>query len=259
MDRALRSLLGILIVALVASAAFVSFSAYVHAAYERTLSSRYVYEISLETDAVLSNVTLFVPLPERHGGRSPILERIGEGDLYGIPRDWETEIYGTEKFSMLMISADEILPQFGPPPLPASEEENLTAAPAATPVPVPVTIRVEADAGAVIDTRHPIGNSSVILPKYDLSPVPCPFPHGEEERPPACYTYETSVYADYTAGADAAVTITVSLTGTNEWFIFGWTGNEFRDRLTLALDGEVHGWQRANGTLMTGIGQYEIL
>jgi hypothetical protein len=258
MDRTLKSIAWVLIAALIVGGAFISFFAYVQSSYERSLSSTYVYQITLETDEELTNATLFIPLPDGSGTQSPIVLLIGSGNLSGLPEGWTTEIYGTEKFTMLKITAETIAPQVRPLPIPISETGTPPPAGEVGSVPAPIRIIVQADAGGLIDTRDPVGNSSVLLPKYNLTPVPCSFPY-PDENPPACYTYEGLLYAEYSAPPGAAVTITVGLTGTNEWFVFGWTGNEFRDQIVFTHSGESHGWQTVSGTLVTGVGRYEIL
>ncbi|MDN7023980.1 hypothetical protein FGU65_03580 [Methanoculleus sp. FWC-SCC1] len=253
MDTALRHLVRILCIALLLAGLFIGFSAYVQSTYAETLSSTYTYEITLETDRVLTNVTLFLPLPE-NGGRSPVTLAVGRGDLAGLPRGWGIGLYGAGNATFMKITADRIAPEYRPPPVAVGEEGN----PAASPVLVPIRLVAEADAGAVIDTAHPLGNSTLLRPKYSLTGVACDFPH-DPASPPVCYTYETAFFASYRAAPDARVTITVGLTGSNTWFVFGWSGNELRDRAVLTLTGPSDGWQRVRGAMKTGIGRYEIV
>jgi hypothetical protein len=258
MDRTLRNLARVLLVALIVAASFIAFHAYVLATYDRTLSSTYTFEITLEVDAPITNVTLFIPLPEHYGMQSPVVRRLGSGDISGMPDGWVTGIYGTEKATMLKISVDRITPGERFLPLPTADSAVPEPVPEATPVILSTWISLQADADGLIDTRNPVGNASVIMPKYNLTAVLCSFPH-ENENPPVCYSYETVVYADYRAPDDTRLTLSVRLEGMNEWFVFGWSGNLFVDGFTFAHTGESHGWQAVNGTLMTGIGRYEIL
>ncbi|WP_128695000.1 hypothetical protein [Methanoculleus taiwanensis] len=257
MDRALQNLILILGIALVLAGGFIGLFGYAGVMYERTLSSTYTYEVTVETDASLSNVTLFLPLPD-NGGRSPVVTDLGRGDVYGLPNGWQTGVYGTGKATFLKITAGRIEPGYRPAPVPADPEEGPTPAAGVLPVPVPVRLIVEAEADELIDTRCPVGNSTVLLPKVNLTEGRCDFPH-ELQEPPACYDYETSFFAEYGAAPDTEVTVSVSLTGSNSWFVFGWSGNEFRDRAVLTLTGESRGWQPAEGSMTTGVGRYEIL
>ncbi len=257
MDGTLRALILALGIALVLAGGFIGFFGYVGVMYDRTLTSTYTYGVAVETDAPLSNVTLFLPLPD-NGGRSPVVADVGAGDIYGLPMSWQTGVYGTGKATLLKITAGRIEAAYRPAPVPADQGENLTPAAGRLPVPVPIELIIEAEAERLIDTRFPVGNSTVLLPKFNLTEVRCDLPHDLQD-PPACYDYETSFFADYEAAPDTTVTISVSLTGSNTWFIFGWSGNEFRDRAVLTLTGESHGWQSADGSMTAGIGLYEIL
>jgi hypothetical protein len=257
MDRSLRTLTRIFIVVLILAAAFISFFAYVQGSYDQTLSSTYTYEISISIDAPLHNVTLFVPLPEETGRTSPIAISAGAGEIYGIPEGWEVAFFGTEKASMMRITADEILPQYRLPPRPANDTE-VAAAAETMPVAVPIRLLIEGTSDCLIDTRHPVGNSSVLLPKNNLTQVACEFPGGGELSP-ICYTYEGALYAGYDTSPGAEVSISVSLTGTNDWFVFGWSFNEFRDGMSVTLSGSGAGWQKTAGTLITGVGRYRVL
>jgi len=257
MDRSLRTLIRLFIIVLILATAFISFFAYVQGSYERTLSSTYTYQIGILSNAPLQNVTLFVPLPEEAGRTSPIVISAGAGRIYGMPDGWEVAFFGTEKVGMMRITADEILPQYRAPPRPANDTA-VSADAETAPVAVPILLVVEGESDRLIDTRHPVGNSSALLPKYNLSQVRCEFPAGGESSP-VCYSYEGVIYADYDTAPGAEVTLSISLTGTNDWFVFGWSSNEFRDELSVALTGNGTGWQKASGTLVAGIGRYSIL
>jgi hypothetical protein len=252
MDTTLRHLIRVLCIALLLAALFIGFSAYVQGTYRETLSSTYTYEITLETDAVLTNVTLFLPLPD-DGGRSPVVLAAGRGDIVGLPETWSADLYGAGDATFVKFTADRIAPEYRAAPVPVGEEAD----PAAPAVLVPVRLVVEADAPGLIDTADPLGNAAVLRPKYNLTGVACNFPH-DPAAPPVCYEYETSFFASYETVPDARVTIAVGLTGSNTWFVFGWSGNEFRDRAALTLSGESRGWHRAEGALAAGIGRYEI-
>ncbi len=252
MDTTLRHLIRILCIALLLAALFIGFSAYVQGTYRETLSSTYTYEITLETDVVLTNVTLFLPLPD-DGGRSPVVLAVGRGDILGPPETWGIDLYGAGNATFMKITADRIAPEYRAAPVPVGEEVNATD----SAVPVPVRLVVEADAADLIDTARPLGNAAVLRPKYNLTEIACDFPH-DPAAPPVCYGYDTSFFASYETAPDARVTITVGLTGSNTWFVFGWSGNEFHDRAALLLSGESRGWHRAEGTLAAGIGRYEI-
>jgi hypothetical protein len=72
----------------------------------------------------------------------------------------------------------------------------------------------------------------------------------------ACYIYQSSIYADYSALPDARVTISSDITGKNTWKIFEPAENEYRASISVLMFGDHHGWIAAKGFLETGIGSY---
>jgi len=48
--------------------------------------------------------------------------------------------------------------------------------------------------------------------------------------------------------------IAIESIGENSWWVYGWSGNAYRDRLDIRLIGEKHGGYDASGNLVIGGG-----
>jgi hypothetical protein len=139
--------------------------------------------------------------------------------------------------------------------------------PIITPVLAPVQNRTTGNGYAVelslsmvsprlVDTRDPQENDAVFHPMQDIRQVDCPATPVGATNKSACYRYQSSMYADYSALPDARVTIRSDITGKNTWKIFEPAENEYRASISVLIFGDHHGWIAAKGFLETGIGSY---
>lgn len=241
--------------------------------YNDSLMSHYDYRITITSNSNLQNVTLYLPIPVFENESEVGLE-IVNGDYYNKPSDWNLSLEDTEYGLMLKIEAAEIQPVYHslpvavPEPEPGSEdiedeipeEEEILESheySEETPVLVSFDFGTSVKADHLINTRSPIGNEPVLLPKYNLreseegSTVPLP-----EYINPEYFDYESLVYARYDASPDAEVEIYIDLDSWNEWWIYGWQSNEYTDRISIQLTGPQEGWVQAEGKLTTGNGVY---
>jgi len=244
--------IGMLAVILLLSCAWMY---HTHSMYEKTYSSEYRYEVTVRMDSALHNVTLYVPLPVSEDG-SKICGEIMAGNA-SIPAGWDCEIVETEHGKMLNIRAEEIIPDRNTPPVPLPEEEcgpDALPCPAQTYTSERVSVRVQAD--REINTKNPVGNVSILSPKYNLARSVYRMPHPEDRTPPICYEYESRIYANYTTSPAAEVSIHVELVGENTWWVYGWSGNKYRDGVGVTLTGVQDGWRAASGNLVAGEGRY---
>jgi hypothetical protein len=92
MDKIIRLSLGLLLVILIASVSVVSFQAFVEKSYRESLSGTYSYTCTITTDSLISNVTLFIPVPVDRSGNSPIVTGFSSRDITGIPADWDVTL-----------------------------------------------------------------------------------------------------------------------------------------------------------------------
>ncbi len=241
--------------------------------YNDSLMSNYEYDIIIESNSTLQNVTLYLPIPVFENESDIGLEMVN-GDCYNKPSDWNLSLEDTEYGLMFKIEAVEIqpiyhsLPVSVPEPEPGSEdiedevpeEEQIVESheySEETPVLVSFDFGTSVEADHVINTKYPVGNEPVLLPKHNLreSEADPTLPRPEHLNP-EYFDYESQVYAHYDASSDADVQIFVELDGRNEWWIYGWKYNEYTDRLFIQLTGPQAGWVKAGGKLTTGDGIY---
>jgi len=241
MDRIIKITLGLFIAIIVVTVALAGYTMYTATAYQSSLTSSYAYSCSITTDSALTNITLYLPIPAEKGGSSPIVSRFSAHTMPGIPGSWQTTLFDTGKATVAKI----IIPALVPP--------------AGTTADKPYTFTISADlrSDKVIDTLSPFENSAVFRPASDIQKVSCTAAVLEQGGSPACSTYLTALYADYTTDPNARVTITSSVTGRNTWRIFESRSNEYKSDISLLMLGENHGWATAQGSMQSGIGSYE--
>ena len=201
-----------------------------HELYEKSYRSEYRYEITIDSDSALYNVTLLVPLPIIDG-RSRIGDEIIAGHA-SKPDGWSCSIVETKHGKMLKISAEKIPPG------------------------VRKRISAVVDVGRDINTKNPIGSEPLLSPKYNLTLSTYDLPYPEGQSPPTCYEYESRIYADFESPTDAEVSIYIEAEGENSWWVYGWSGNSYRDRVGITFTGEQPGWHIASGKLVYGEGRY---
>ncbi len=194
--------------------------------YEKTYRSEYRYEITINTDSAVHNVTLYVPLPvfeeESKIGEEIIAENASK------PDGWDCEIVETEHGKMLAICTEEMAPDFHSLPVPLPEGADSDRSSKAQ-VDMPKRVSAMIHANHEINTKNPAGNEPMLSPKYNLTRSVYMMPYPEDRSPPACYDYESRIYANYTAPSDAEVSIHAELTGANNWWVYDWSGNEYQD------------------------------
>ncbi len=242
MDRTIKITLGVLIIVLIGFVSVVSYDGLIVNTYRASLTGSYSYSLTITTDSALSNVTFFMPVPEDVKGTSPVVSRISGKEISGLPGDWQTTLFGTGKATLVKITTASITPPPGTTP------KN----------PYVVTVWINTSSKTAIDTLTPAENGVIFRPVQDLRQVTCPAGSSTGSGSPVCSEYTTPVYADYSAQPDASVTLSSSLDGMNSWKIFEPQSNEYHAKISLLMFGENHGWTPAKGTLVTGIGSFDI-
>lgn len=241
--------------------------------YNDSITSNYEYDIIIESNRTLQNVTLYLPAPVFEN-ESKIGLKMVNGDYYNKPSNWNLSLKDTEHGVMFKIEAAEIqpiyhsLPVAVPEPEPGSEniegevqeEEQIVESneySEETPVLTSFDFGTNVKADQLIDTRYPIGNEPVLLPKHNLrESEEEPIVPRSEHLNPEYFNYESLVYAHYDTSHDADVQIFVQMDGSNEWWIYGWQYNDYSDRISILLSGPQEGWVKAEGKLITGDGIY---
>lgn len=64
------------------------------------------------------------------------------------------------------------------------------------------------------------------------------------------------MYAAYETGAETNVYVAAELSGSNEWFSGGWSGNQYREHTHVELVGPQPNWLVTAGELEVGTGSY---
>ncbi|MBR1369857.1 hypothetical protein RJ53_10360 [Methanocalculus chunghsingensis] len=237
--------------------------------FRESYSSEYSYQVTISAERSLDNVTLILPLPSWNGN-SPIGEAILQEEGYGFPDDWKCSLVEIDGAVMLQISADRIVPTYrnlitptpirpGETPPPTPEIITSTEYSEATPVLIPIEFGVSLRDVEEINTRDPLGNEPVLSPKRNLTlaeePYDTPTPPGGVSVS-SYYTFESPFSAAYACDPETLVTIDISHQGGNSWWVLGWSGNSFRESVSITLIGPDPGWQYGTGSLRTGEGRY---
>lgn len=238
MDRIIKITLGLLVVILGATIAYAAFTGYVATTYEATKTSTYSYTLDITTDHTLTDATFFIPVPADTRGNSPIVSAYSAKVMPGMFESWQTTLFDTGKATLLKIQVPLLTVPAGYGP------DN----------PYTLSIRADLPSETTIDTVNPVEGSPVYGTIQDLKKVTCPdSPAGMLE----CYTFTTSLYADYTADPNTAVTLKSAVTGTNRWTVFEPRFNEYTTGISVLMHGENNGWITAKGTLVSNIGSYD--
>jgi len=239
MDKVIKITLGLFIIIMIAFVSFYGYNAYVSQKFATTSSTTTSYSFTILTDSVLTNVTIFIPVPADPGGNSPVIARISRQDISGLPAGWQTTLFDSGKGTMVKITTPSINPPAGS--VPGARYEN--------------TFTINTTTKALEDTRSPVDNSMMFRPIQNLKSVQCPAEISTLTGSPECYEYLTTVYASYDTSPDTTVIIKSSLDVKNEWTIFSPEYSEYRTDLFLLMFGNNHGWIPIRGSLITGLGK----
>lgn len=236
MDTMVKICLGLIILIAAAFTGITSYTGYTETAFRNTITGTYTYTCAITTDAPLYNVTLFIPVPADNTGNSPMVSGFSNRAMSGVPADWETTLFDTGKSTLLKVTTPAIIPPDG-----TSVQHPHT-----------ITISSETSSRTPIDTRNPVEKSAMYRPVQDLKEHPCP--PGSADTGTRCFTFTTSMYADYTTAEETTVRIVSNISGTNTWTIFEPYSSEYYARISAGLEGGNHGWTILEGVLSSGTG-----
>lgn len=195
--------------------------------------STYGYSLSVETNATLENVTLYVPLPVSGDGTAPIAAAFREGSAT-VPEPWRAAVVETDRGTMLRLAAAEVTAERRPD----GRRNSL------------YLFGANRTAAAPIDTSDPFGHEPVLPATDGYRERPCP--NVVEQSPDeACYAFDTGVYATYDAPAGADVGIILVVNGVNTYRGSAWDHTMYHERVMLTLDGPQDGWVDAEGFAST--------
>jgi hypothetical protein len=242
MDKVIKITVTVFIVIFVVFISVFAYNAFVENAYNRSLVSTYAYRCSISSDAMLTNVTLFIPIPVNNAGNSPIVERFSVREVNGLPPEWKTTLLGSNKGTMVEVKTPLINPV-----------QNGTTGTNYT-----IELIINASSPRLIDTRTPLVNDAMFRPVQDLRTIKCPDATSGGTGKGNCYSFSTAMYADYTSSPTTRVMISSEVVGRNEWKIFEPAFNEYRTSISAFIIGDHHGWVASKGSVGTGVGSYDV-
>lgn len=226
MDRIIKITAALFIVILAAFVAQVGYSNYVEQKYRSSLVSTYTYTCTISASEELTNVTLIIPVPVNSSGDSRISEQYSVRQVRGLPSGWMTTLLGSSKGTMIKITTPVLAPSS-------------------------TTLELDIPVSGPIDVRSPLEKGILYRPIQNLRSVTCPPSSGAGA---ACYEHTSSVYATYDSSPQATVSISTTITGKNEWYIFSPASNWYSDTIAITILGDHRRWIPAPGELQTGIG-----
>jgi hypothetical protein len=224
-------------------------------------TSTYDYSVGVDATGTLADVTIRVPLPQANGESVVDATAVAPN---GSVDGFDTTVVETASGPMLELTAaafvvetryfrfveedgvgrrEEIDESAYDPSNPDHHRQDRRT----------VSVRVTRTATYPIETRAPVGESPTFVPDATRELSECRFPYRDET---ACFDYGAPVYLSYESAESTAVSGSVSITGSNEWFAGGWTGNSYGDQIRFAVSGPRDGWLVANGTTEVGRGNY---
>jgi hypothetical protein len=208
---------------------------------ETSFYSYYNYELSIQSSAPIYNLTLYLPLPIQNGipkigtllltGETFVKNPPNRSYIHGpLPPNSHFAIEDVNGIPYLKITADAIIPD--------QEYDFHYGESIDTPAYT-----------YLVNTRYPLGNESVFLPKYNLS---------EYVHLPAQLNYTTLIYADYQMEGEGTVVIWDMLSASNSWYLTSDAsiGNHYADNIDLQLYENQSGWRKVKGSMAIGTGRY---
>jgi hypothetical protein len=217
----------------------------------RMFKSSYEYDIEIRSDSPLSNVTFIIPLPVKNN--TPML---GQKTL--TEEDFTRENI-TIEFSKAPpgLNVTGTVSQEGYDPwfvIIRSDEMNPSK-------PGNYVYRMEKNVDLFLDspvfpvnTLYPIGNESLISPKFDLiwvNPEIVEIRQANIVYKSRYISQKTPIYLQYSASPKTKVDVMFTITGTNSWKqeYDASVGNYYRDFSSGIFNGEQDNWILINGNV----------
>jgi hypothetical protein len=212
----------------------------------------YSYTIDLSYTSTIDNVTLILPVPELNSTPMFITSLL-DRTAYGVSPDWNISVVHENGTQMLAIRADRMVPEYHGYPIaiePGASVLPTTRVPgheysADTPVLLPVTVVVMEPRATEINTRRPVNHEPVFFPEGMFTPG-SNFP---------MYDHPVPVYVNYTSERPVAISLRVSVHGSNGIWRGGWVSNAYSDSVVVEIADGRQGWIQGEGKLVTAEGR----
>jgi len=213
----------------------------------------YYYTIDFSCNTTIENVTLLLPVPELNSTPYFVTSLLNK-TAYGVSPDWNLSVVYENGTPMLAIRSDRMVPEYQGYPIaiePGTSVLPITLVPGHeysgdTPVLMPVTVAVMETSASEIDTRHPVGHEPVFFQNGVFTPG-SQFPS---------YDHPVPVYIRYTSEKPVALSLRVSISGSNGIWRGGWVSNTYSDTVALEIAHGEQGWIEGKGKLITAEGVY---
>ena len=214
------------IVSIIIGAVFFQFNQWKQESYDST----YSYELNIYTNRTDIDFSMIIPLAMKND-RSPITEDAFK-TRFDQQENWTVKFIDTRYGKMLQINGTL-----------TSERHS---------------IRIELDSEERIDTKDAVDKEPTLHPKENMTKSTYDDPHPEEwdERLDA-YEYTSYIFVQLEDDTEAELSINPRFEGRNEWWVLGWSGNEYWDRIYLDIEYDGPGWYQGNGKIIDGIGNYD--
>jgi len=256
---------GIAVLLLSAAGGVVLYGEYL---YRDTYGSTYEYDARFAANESLSNLSVYVPVPESGGDVRLLGSNLSVRDesidvpanasvpsarlvdtQYGTMLALDAETFAVEKRYYRYAETNGTGERVEIPPSEYDPDDPSTVAVGER----AVSVTVEVQASERIDTAAPAGNEPLLAPRIGAKAAPCASPSFDTQ---ACYRYDSRVFLAYDGPENVRTSVWVETNGRNEWWVYGWSGNEYRDAVIGEYDGPQRGWQTIAGTLEAGWGDY---
>lgn len=191
--------------------------------------STYGYGATLDTNATLRNVTLYLPLPVSANGTSPVAASIRTGAA-DAPDDWRYDVLETERGLVVRIEAAEV-------PAERRSDGNRYSV---------YQFGVTVPADHVIDTGDPYGSEPTVAPVGGQRERPCPN-QAEHDPDQTCFDYDAQVYVSYDAPSEADVGLRLVHNGVNSFEPPRRDIEMYYERFSVGLRGPHDGWLTVDG------------
>lgn len=222
------------------------------------------YSLMLETDVSISNATFLIPLPMQNGIPAIGLLNLTEGMF--IKPGYNASFVSFEGDWYVRLTADAIHP------IPGTWEYEVSYGDR--------SLRADYDARGYeveyrypleypywINTRQPLGNETIFLPKFNMSVEEPAIPSSTTGRGtywnPVVIRYRTKMYSGFDSPGSSSVDIKAYIHGYNTWVerFQGSEANSYSDSLSghfsrSPSDPPSAGWHLVSGEMKTGSGRY---
>jgi hypothetical protein len=197
----------------------------------------YTYEVEINPETPLHNVTLMLPLPSAISGDISFGDDMGNAFPYF--RNLSQSVVETENGTMIKITADSV----------EKPGDRLRQEPAG--------LYLDFFTETPINYSYPLEQGTVLLPKFSPEPSVCKDKKFQRRltgnTPSTCLAYASTMFAVFETAPTSRTIITVSFDGTHMISSSISSKNHgYQDSISAGFSGNADGWYNASGSLLAG-------